>query len=143
MSVKPYNDEPYLRAEDLLVDERYSTFTLEIVAVLSGAPLTRRLRPVTGYALAFKGCQKVLGLGATNEALIKVITGDSRPAKWIGRTVTLEVRRVRSARKGETQPAIRLMPKVGTEMRSGLKKELGDAYIYEATRVEHEQKSTA
>ena len=131
-----YNDEPYIRAEDLLSGGRYVTAVCEIEAVLEGAPLTRRLRPMEGLALKLKGVSvpyrvletKVLGLGATNEGLCKAIFGDAKPATWVGKQITLEVRRVRGQRKGETQPAIRIMPPAGTEMRSGLIRELGEAY---------------
>jgi hypothetical protein len=125
-----YNDEPYLRSEDLLRDGKYLGATLEIEDVLEGAPITRKLKPIQGLALKFKGRDKVLGLGATNEALCKTIFGDTRHQTWIGKSVTIAVRRVRGMRKGETQPAIRIIPPPGTEVRSGLARELGEAYTY-------------
>lgn len=126
--MRRYNDEAYLRSEDLLRDGKYLTVTLEIEDVLEGAPLTRKLKPVEGFALKFKGKEKVLGLGTTNEALCKTIFGDARPQAWIGKQITLAVRKVRGLRKGTTQPALRLIPPVGTEIRQGLARELGDAY---------------
>lgn len=121
-----YNNESYLRAEDLLIGGKYHRAVLEIEDVLTGAPLTRRLKPVEGLALKFKGKDKVLGLGTTNESLCKVVFGDASPDKWRGKTVTIEVRRVRA--KTGTQPAIRVIPLPGTELRSGLAREIGEAY---------------
>ena len=120
-----YNNEPYLRAEDLLVDGKYQSPTLEIEAVVYGCPLTRKLKPCEGLGLKFKGREKVLGLGTTNESLMKVIAGDARPESWNGKKITLEVRMVQGQQKGETQPAIRIIPPSGTVMRSGLVRQLG------------------
>lgn len=119
-----YNDEPYLRSEDLLIDGVYKTITAKIESVLTEAKLNRRNKTYLGFALKFEGKEKVLGLGLTNESLLKAITGDARPEKWIGHTVTLEVREVRSA-TGGTEPAIRIMPEKGTRLRSGLIRQLG------------------
>jgi hypothetical protein len=123
-----FSNQQYIRAEDLLCDGAYKTRTIKIVDVLSNAPLTRRLDPYAGYALVFENCSKVLGLGLTNEQLIKVVAGDARPEKWIGLSVTIAVRRVRGKRKGESQPAIRIMPPQGTLLRSGLVRELGEEW---------------
>lgn len=123
-----YNDEPYLRSEDLLVGGKYVTATVEIEEVLEGCPLTRKLKEHKGIALKLKGKEKVLGLGLTNEQLLKVVCGDCRPSEWKGKTIKLEVRKVRGKTRGTTQPAIRIMPPPGTEMRSGLIKELGESY---------------
>lgn len=133
-AVRKYINEPYLRAEHLLVDGRYKPFELVVCGVLTDAPLQRKLQAAKGVALVFqsqsgKPVEKVLGLGQTNESLMTVIAGDSRPEKWIGQKVRLEVRKVRKAeRGGGNQPAIRIIPPAGTELRSGLAKELGEQY---------------
>lgn len=128
MTLQRWNNEDYLRSEDMLREGKYIPRTLKIEAVIEGCPLTRRLKKVEGLALKFAGANKILGLGLTNEALVKAITGDARPEKWIGCEVTLAVRRVRSATGGDGQPAIRIMPPKGMAIRSGLAKELGEAY---------------
>lgn len=134
MTVTKYTNEPYLRAEHLLVNNAYKAFELKVVAVLTDAPLQRKLQSCKGVALKFESMDgkpvgKVLGLGSTNESLMTVIAGDSRHEQWVGKKVRLEVRQVRSAeRGGGKQPAIRIMPPPGTEIRSGLAKELGESY---------------
>jgi hypothetical protein len=128
MTVTKFTNEQYLRAEHLLVDGQYKAFVMEIAGVLTDAPLQRKLQSTKGLALKFAKTDKVLGLGQTNESLITVIAGDSRPEKWVGLKVRLEVRKVRKAGGGGTQPAIRIIPPVGTELRSGLAKELGESY---------------
>ena len=123
-----YNNEEYLRAEHLLKDGKYKSVQLPIEAVLEGCPLQKKLEPTQGFAIRFKGATKVLGLGTTNFSLACASTGESDPAKWIGKTLRIEVRKVRGKTKGTTQPAIRIIPPDGTEIRSGLAKELGESY---------------
>jgi hypothetical protein len=123
-----FTNQQFLRAEDMLIEGAYKSRTLKIVDVLSLVPLTRRLEPYSGYALVFENCCKVLGLGLTNEQVIKIVAGDARPQKWIGVTVTIEVRRVRGKHRGESQPAIRIIPVAGTVLRSGLIRELGESW---------------
>lgn len=122
-----YNDEPYLRSEDLLFDGVYKKIAVKIEAVLTEAKLNRKNKSYSGLALRFADKEKVLGLGLTNESLIKAITGDARPEKWLGHTINLEVREVRSA-NGGTEPAIRIMPEKGTRLRSGLIRQLGSEW---------------
>lgn len=124
--MRQYDNEDYLRAEHLLKDGVYRAFEVEIEEVLTGCPLTKRLQPTEGYALKFKGADRVLGLGMTNFSLCCAITGDSDPETWVGKSVRLEVRKVRDRKA--TQPAIRIIPPQGTEMRSGLLRELGSRY---------------
>jgi hypothetical protein len=127
MSLTKYANEEYLRAEHLLKDGKYRTVQLPIEAVIEGCPLQRKLKATQGFGLRFKGATKILGLGATNYSLVCASTGESDPANWIGKTIRIEVRRVRS-QAGGTQPAIRIIPPDGTELRSGLIKELGERY---------------
>ncbi len=127
MAVVKYANEEYLRAEHLLKDGRYLSCSLEVESVVEGCPLQRKLKPSQGYGLRFKGKGKILGLGATNFSLMCAVAGDSDPSTWAGKVVRLEVRRVR-AQTGGTQPAIRIIPPDGTELRSGLVKELGERY---------------
>lgn len=122
-----YANEEYLRAEHLLKDGLYKSFSLQIEDVIEGCPLQRKLKSTQGYGIRFKGATKILGLGPTNFSLLCAATGESDPALWVGKTVRIEVRKVRS-QAGGTQPAIRVMPPDGTELRSGLIKELGEAY---------------
>jgi len=121
-----YTNEPYLRAEHLLRDGNYLRPTLTVVAVLEGAPLTRKLKPYAGLALKFEGQATVLGLGQTNESLMACVCQDATPASWIGRSIVIEVREVRSP-SGGTEPAIRIMPQEAVPMRSGLAREMGKA----------------
>jgi len=126
MTLTPYNNEDYMRSEDLLRDGKYITFTGKIEAVIDGCPLTRRLKKVNGLGIKFVGAHKILGLGLSNESMLKAALGDARPDTWIGKEITLQVRKVRA--QSGTQPAIRIMPPKGMEIRSGLAKELGTAY---------------
>jgi hypothetical protein len=128
MSLSKYQNEEYLRAEHLLKDGKYRTVQLPIEAVIEDCPLQRKLEPSKGYAIRFKGATKVLGLGTTNFSLVCASIGESDPANWIGKTLRIEVRKVRGKTKGTTQPAIRIIPPDGTELRSGLIKELGERY---------------
>ena len=122
-----YTNEAYLRAEDMLRGGEYQSMELEIADVVTECPLMRKNATFNGIGLAFKGASKVLGLGITNESLVKVVTGESNPKEWIGKKVTLEVREVRAA-TGGTTPAIRIIPKDGTKMRANLSKQLGKRY---------------
>jgi hypothetical protein len=122
--VKAYSNEPFLRSEHLLRNGNYCCPKLTVKAVLSGVPLMRKNKAYQGIALVFEKQEKVLGLGATNESLMAVATGESAIDKWIGETIVLEVREVNSA-GGGTEPAIRIRPPDGTKMRSGLTKQLG------------------
>ena len=120
-----YTNEPYLRAEHLLRDGNYLKPTLKVIDVLEGAPLTRKLKPYAGIALKFENQAKVLGLGQTNESLMACVCQDATPSSWIGRSIVIEVREVRSPRGG-TEPAIRIMPQEACSMRGGLFRELGN-----------------
>jgi hypothetical protein len=119
-----YTNEPFLRSEHLMRGGDYLSPKLKVAKVLTDVPLMRKNKSFKGLAIAFEGQEKVLGLGVTNESLMAVVSGDSSPAKWVGMTVTLEVREVNSA-QGGTEPAIRIMPEPGTKMRSGLVRQLG------------------
>jgi len=121
-----YTNEPFLRSEHLMRGGDYVSPKLKVSGVLTDVPLMRKNKTYKGIAVAFEGQDKVLGLGATNESLMAVVTGDSSQSKWIGAMVTLEVREVNSA-AGGTEPAIRVMPLAGTKMRSGLVRQLGKA----------------
>ena len=120
-----YTNQAYLRAEDLLKGGVYVSRELEVEDIVTDCPLQRKQKLFHGIGLKFKGAEKVLGLGVTNEGLMKVICGDADPKTWVGHKVKLEVRRVKKA-GGGTQPAIRIIPEKGTELRSGLVKELGE-----------------
>ncbi len=119
-----YTNEPFLRSEHLMRGGDYLSPKLKVAGVISEVPLMRKNKAFKGIALAFEGQEKVLGLGVTNESLMAVVTGESNSAKWIGATVTLEVREVNNA-SGGTEPAIRIMPEQGTKIRSGLVRQLG------------------
>jgi hypothetical protein len=121
---KAYTNEPFLKSEHLKRDGNYVAPKLIVKNVLTGVPLMRKGKPYAGLAIVFEGQEKVLGLNATNESMMAVSTGDSQSSKWIGATITLEVREVNSV-AGGTEPAIRIMPPNGTKMRSGLAKQLG------------------
>jgi len=119
-----YTNETFLRSEHLLRDGKYVSPKLTVKAVLSCVPLMRKNKAYQGIALVFEKQEKVLGLGATNESLMAVATGESSFEKWIGQAIVLEVREVNSA-GGGTEPAIRIRPPDGVKMRSGLTKQLG------------------
>lgn len=125
--MKKYTTEVFLRSEHRLKDGAYIDRECVIEDVLTDVPLMRKQKAFAGIALKFKDMDEVLGLGITNHSLVIVICGDRRPETWIGKTVTIEVREVRSL-TGGTEPAIRIMPPKGTVMRSGLVRQLGESY---------------
>ena len=126
--IKAYTNEPFLKSEHLKRDGNYVTPKLNVTGVLTGVPMVRKGKEYFGVALVFSGQEKVLGLNATNEGLMAVLAGDSRPEKWVGHSVTLEAREVNSQGvKGATEHGIRIRTPEGTKLRSGLRNHLGKA----------------
>lgn len=112
-----YRDEPYLRAEHLLVNRRYVATEKVISRIVRNCP--KKKMGAKGedsvarmLGLGFKGTDKILGLCATNESMVAHIMGDGDPEKWVGRPIKLVVRLVGNKNK---EPAIRVWPGRGNQ----------------------------
>jgi len=103
-----FNGEQYLRAEHLLRNGKYVAAKVKVCGVIEDCPIKRGDKDGSTIGLRFENSDKVLGLNRTNHSLICWETGEGKPERWVGHTITLVVRLVRN--KKLLEPAIRIWP---------------------------------
>ena len=130
MSKKKEFGSRFLYAEDLLVDGEYKSPEVVISEVHKPGTLETdqgdNSRPIDEWAISFEKATKILVLcSKTNIKLIHIVTGVSleNSDAWIGKKIKLGVRIVPAF--GAEEPAIRVLPPIGTKLRRGIKKHLG------------------
>ncbi len=113
----------YLYAEDLLADGKYNKAEVVIESFIDAGTLTTAEgKKIDKPSLSFAGKSKMLVLCKVNQSLLKYATGEASPTKWIGKKITLVVRKVDAF--GTKVPAIRVWPSV--PIRKGLIKFIGE-----------------
>jgi len=145
-SRRQYKNEPYLRAEHLLVNGRYVATKKKIVDIVYGCPKKKMgsTEMAQMIGLAFPGTDKILGLCATNESLIAWICGDGDPQKWIGREIMLCVRLAGNTK----EPAIRIWPGKGRKhpnnrVSNQMGDEINDSWYASHSPLDHTEAAKA
>lgn len=119
----------FLYAEDLLIGGEFKTVQVVIEKYYPANTLESADRKkIDKPSLGFKDKAKLLVLCKTNSSLIHFVTGEDDPAKWVGKTITLQPRVVDAF--GEKVVALRVMPTNGVMIRKGLMKRLGEKAVF-------------
>ena len=115
----------FLYADDLLKDGKWVEARLTISRHVPGGTLTGADKStVDADAIGFDGTDKLLVLNKTNTRLLKIATGSSKPAGWIGKTVALYPVSI-NAFGQQNLPCIRVRVADGQPTPFGVRKFLG------------------
>ena len=115
----------FLYADDLLKDGKWVEVKLTITRHVPGGTLTGADKSVVEHdAIGFEGTDKLLVLNKTNSRLLKIATGSSKPAGWIGKTVAVFPVSI-NAFGQQNLPCIRIRVKDGQPVPFGVRKFMG------------------
>lgn len=74
--------------------------------------------------IVFEGARKRFVMGKTNERIVKAMHG-RKPSQWIGKSVTLGVRYLKSAFGENNVPTVRVIPPAGVAIPFAARKHYG------------------
>lgn len=114
----------FLYAEDLLINEKFQSPTVEISEVHEPGTLkSADNRVIDKWAICFANKEKMLVLCKTNVSIVRFVTGELPGNGWVGKSIKIEARVVKAF--GSDTTAIRVIPPVGTTLRKKLIEGLG------------------
>lgn len=132
--MRPYNDEPYLRAEHILHKGKYTARRVEIADVIFSCIGQKGTKTKKMNGIAIKGSDKVLGLNATNESVISWDLGEAFSDAWVGRSIMIVARLVYDKKEKRDIPALRVWPRKphpSDRVRMQMGKEITDEWYKE------------